>query len=84
MNKNIQASIISLATLFLLSACGGESTAENVQPDGSSANSAPIANAGINQNTASAIAVMLNGSASSDVDSDQLTYACRAIALKYL
>jgi len=48
---------------------------DTVMVTAASANSAPVANAGPDQNVATASLVTLNGSGSSDADGDTLTYA---------
>ncbi len=65
--KWIQGVIISL--FLLLSACG-----ESIKEE-DSANTAPVANAGPDQNTTTLQQVQLDGSDSSDAENDPLTYA---------
>lgn len=52
-----------------------DSTEDTVIITAATANSAPVANAGTNQNVATGSTVTLNGSASSDADGDLLTYS---------
>ena len=56
---------VLLVLTIALTACGG----------GDVANSAPVANAGVDQNVVTASSVTLDGTASSDADSDPLTYS---------
>lgn len=46
----------------------------------STGNTAPVANAGVDQNVASAAAVTLDGSASNDADNDALTYMWQQVS----
>lgn len=55
----------------LLSACGG---GESENPVSGNNNSAPLADAGIDQNLVAGTQVTLNGSSSRDPDGDELTY----------
>jgi len=52
-----------------------DSTISTVMITAQTANSAPTANAGVDQNITTTAAVTLNGSASSDADGDTLTYS---------
>ena len=56
-----------------LSGCGGESSSNNITPS-LPINSVPIANAGIDQDINTTSLVILNGSLSSDLNSNILTY----------
>jgi hypothetical protein len=60
--------LILLGSITLLASCGGGEGSE------SSSNTAPVANAGINQNVITGTQVTLNGSGSTDTDGDSLTY----------
>jgi K319L-like, PKD domain len=51
------------------------SVADNVLISSTTANSAPVANAGVNQNVITGATVNLSGSNSSDADGDPLTYS---------
>ncbi len=51
------------------------STADTVTINAATANSAPVANAGLDQNVATATVVTLNGNGSSDANGDALTYS---------
>jgi hypothetical protein len=63
-----------VSTIFL-SGCGGDSAeSSDSNTNQNIANSAPVADAGENQNTQTGIQVNLNGSASTDADGDDLTY----------
>jgi hypothetical protein len=65
-------SLIVLSAFSLMS-CGGGSSGGSSSGGGSS-NSAPVANAGADQDVASGSVVTLDGSGCSDVDGDSLTY----------
>jgi hypothetical protein len=70
----IFTSILIITSIFL-SGCGGDSAeSSDSNTNQNIANSAPVAEAGENQNTQTGIQVSLNGSASSDADGDDLTY----------
>ena len=64
-------SICTLALVLALAACGGGGSGGDTPP----ANAAPVANAGVAQNVVAGTLVTLNGSASSDANSDPLTFA---------
>ncbi len=66
--KWIQGVVISL--FLLLSACG-----ESIEEEGGSANIAPVADTGPDQNATTLQQVQLDGSDSSDAENDPLTYA---------
>lgn len=68
---NIQGLILSIA---FLAACGGGGT-DRTLAHPANTNTAPVANAGASQSVASMSAVTLDGSKSSDANSDPLTYA---------
>ena len=55
--------------------CGGGAGSDNSPPPQEAQNSAPVANAGNDQNTTTGTVVTLDGSTSSDVDGDTLSYA---------
>jgi hypothetical protein len=76
MNVNHQILVpILIASLSLLSGCGGGSdTTNDPGPDTGITNSAPIADAGDNQNITTGSLVSLSGNRSSDPDNDSLTY----------
>lgn len=61
---------IAILTSAILAACGGGDGGNSVPPT----NRAPTASAGPNQNVVAGANVTLNGSKSSDPDSDKLTY----------
>jgi cytochrome c peroxidase len=58
--------------LLTLSACNSDSSIENTVEI--IANNSPVANAGVDQSVTNQITVTLNGSGSSDLDGDTLTY----------
>jgi hypothetical protein len=65
----------TLLTLMLIG-CGGGSTAEtSTAPEETTTNSAPVANAGVDQNVPTGSTVTLDASESNDADQDQLTYS---------
>lgn len=70
-------SISALCLVALLTACGGGSDGEVLPPATQvpRTNTAPVANAGAVQSVMSGSVVTLDGSKSSDVDNDTLTYA---------
>jgi cytochrome c peroxidase len=63
---------MSSLLLLTLSACNSESSIENTVEI--IANSSPVANAGVDQSVTNQTTVTLNGSGSSDLDGDTLTY----------
>lgn len=80
MKKKLLA--LAIASSFLgLTACGGGGSGDSSSTDSSSdsapsvTNSAPVANAGLDQNVNTNTLVTLDGSSSSDPDSDQITYS---------
>jgi len=73
--KNIFRFIIALMLLVSLTACSGGSDGGTSSGASTTENTAPVANAGVDQNVATTSVVDLNGSASSDADNDALTYA---------
>jgi len=85
MNKYIKNYILfSLSIVFLLSlsACGGGSSDNPDNHENTiTANSTPIANANIDQNVNTPTVVTLNGSTSSDADSDTLTFLWSVISV---
>jgi cytochrome c peroxidase len=64
---------VSGLLLLALSACNSESSNENTVEI--TANNPPVANAGIDQSVTNETTVTLNGSASSDLDGDTLSYS---------
>jgi hypothetical protein len=75
-NKNFKA---LLSIILLLVGCGGSSDDDNSSGSGNggnnqTANTAPIANAGTDQNVSKSTQVTLNGNQSSDANSDALSY----------
>ena len=70
--KKLISIIILSVSLF---GCGGGSGSDNTPPPQEVQNRAPVANAGNDQNAATGTVVTLNGSASSDVDGDTVSYA---------
>lgn len=85
-NKSSQKSwlvAIAIAFMFSLSACSnssdttddGSSGGNGGNNGGGSTNTAPVANAGADQNVVQGDLVTLNGSNSSDADGDTLTYS---------
>ncbi len=77
MKKNFFLVFIVMSVLMLaISGCGGsDGGSDGVDVNATSENNAPIANAGADQNIVTASIVTLDGSSSSDADSDSLTYA---------
>jgi cyclophilin family peptidyl-prolyl cis-trans isomerase len=73
--------VTALAISLFLTGCGGGSLCSislltrGCGEDGSVANAAPVANAGVAQNVVVGSVVTLDGSASTDANSDPLTYA---------
>jgi len=61
--------VLALASLSFFSACGGGNGSA-----GTTANAAPVANAGTPQSVVAGALVTLNGSTSSDANGDPLTY----------
>ena len=82
-NKTFATKIIStLAITALLSACGGSSGGSDSGSDDSGngdtgviTNTAPVANAGSDQNITSPATVTVSGALSSDADNDNLSYS---------
>jgi len=66
-----KSAAIAAAVLFL-SACGGGGS--DTSDGGGTSNTAPVANAGVDQPVDEQTSVILDGSASSDPDGDSLTY----------
>ena len=64
--------VVPLIIAIALSGCGGGSTPSGPTP---ASNGAPTADAGPDQEVAEALTVSLDGSGSSDIDGDSLTYA---------
>lgn len=63
--------ILILLLTAILTACGGGSSSSSMS---STANSAPVANAGLDQNLPTTYLVQLNGSSSTDANGDSLSY----------
>jgi cytochrome c peroxidase len=70
--RNSKILTMSSLLLLTLSACNSESSIENTVEI--IANSSPVANAGVDQSVTNQTTVTLNGSGSSDLDGDTLTY----------
>jgi hypothetical protein len=71
MRKGILTTIVCVVVAVGLLACGGGGGGGT----GSNTNTAPVANAGPDQNVSTGSVVTLNGSGSSDANSDPLTYS---------
>jgi hypothetical protein len=69
-----KSKILTMSGLLLLtlSACNSDSSIENTVEI--TANNSPVANAGVDQSVTNKTTVTLNGSGSSDLDGDTLTY----------
>ena len=72
--RHIQKNLILVILLLILSACSSEKGEAT-----SSANTAPVANAGADQNVHTTSSVLLDGSSSYDSDSNQITYLWKII-----
>jgi cytochrome c peroxidase len=70
--RNSKILTMSSLLLLTLSACNSESSIENTVEI--TANNSPVANAGVDQSVTNQTTVTLNGSGSSDLDGDTLTY----------
>lgn len=66
---------VYVASLVVTDANGSASTVSQTRVTASTANSPPVANAGVIQTVSGATRVTLDGSASSDADGDTITYA---------
>lgn len=69
MNTSILRLLVLTALAACISACGGGGNESPVRP-----NAVPVASAGITQNVTTGSLITLNGSGSTDADSDPLTY----------
>jgi hypothetical protein len=74
MQKVLKSAIGFSVLIFGLSACGGSNSDSGMQDPVQVQNIAPVANASTDQNIATGSVVTLNGTASSDVDGDTLSY----------
>lgn len=72
MNTSSARVLVLMALASTLAACGGGSGGDAASVP---VNSAPVASAGVTQNVMTGTVVTLNGSASTDLNSDPLTYA---------
>ncbi|MFT5298287.1 MAG: hypothetical protein ACI9YH_004334, partial [Colwellia sp.] len=70
----IFTSILITSSIFLSGCGGGSAESSDSNTNQNIANSAPVAEAGNNQNVEMGSQVNLNGSASTDADGDDLTY----------
>ncbi|MDO8971925.1 MAG: PKD domain-containing protein, partial [Saprospiraceae bacterium] len=68
----IKTVALCLLSLLILIACGGD---DNLTMNDQGTNSAPVANAGIDQNVITGLEVRLDGSGCGDANADMLTYA---------
>jgi len=66
---------VYVASLVVTDANGEKSTVSSTRITASTANSPPVANAGVIQSVSGATLVTLDGSASTDADGDTITYA---------
>src|SRR5690554_8176050 len=83
MENVLKGVLLSSILVFGLSACGGSGSGSDsgTQDPVQVQNSAPVANAGTDQNIATGSVVTLNGSASSDADGDTLSYQWSLISV---
>ena len=80
MNNKLIRNTLMIASLIVLTACGGgggsaDTLNSTSQTELTTSNIAPVANAGADQNVITASIVTLDGSKSSDANQDNLTYA---------
>ena len=73
--RHTKPTLISLLLLSTLAACGGSSDSNNDSGETIATNTAPIANAGDDQNVFINSTVTLSGALSSDADGDTLGYS---------